>query len=125
MARKMLLGAAGNTMSGFVHPGVMYTRAQLDFVQAKLAANQTPWTTAYTNMLNSPAANGPNDGVKFSSATYTPNPHQWGGRGAYNGDGSTNDSDLQNDMKGALCHALMWYYKGNRSDDPSYKSPSR
>ena len=102
-------------VSGFVHPGVMYTRAQLDFVKAKLAANQAPWTTAYSRMLSSSGGNGANTGVAYGSASYTPTPRAWIGRGAYNGDGSTYDSDCMNDLRAALCHALIWYYKGTRA----------
>ena len=36
----------GGPPPAFVHPGILVTRAQLDFVKGKIAAGAEPWTSA-------------------------------------------------------------------------------
>ncbi|MEU4173386.1 alginate lyase family protein [Streptomyces sp. NPDC026665] len=47
-------GASGR--GGFVHPGVLVSRPQLDFVQGKIQAGEQPWKAAYEQMIKSPYA---------------------------------------------------------------------
>jgi Alginate lyase len=48
----------------FAHPGVLVSRAQLDFVRRKVQAGQQPWKDAYDAMLAS----------KYASPAYLPRP---------------------------------------------------
>lgn len=80
----------------FVHPGIYNTKAELDFVKAKIAANEQPWKGAYdrikasvnTNFTPQPIANIKGDGPKFHFLR---------------------DSDQ------AYNFALLWYFSGNQT----------
>ena len=48
----------------FTHPGVLVSRAQLDFVRAKVQAGAQPWTSAYDQMMAS----------RYASLSRTPKP---------------------------------------------------
>jgi hypothetical protein len=88
---------------GFVHPGVFVGRSQLDFVKAKVAAGQEPWTTAYNKVKSS----------SFSSLSRNPSPVTSIACG--NG-GSTirvGCDQVQNDAVAAYNDALLWYYSGD------------
>jgi hypothetical protein len=41
-----LFSASTLSWAAFVHPGVVVTRSQLDFVKTKLSQGAEPWTTA-------------------------------------------------------------------------------
>src|SRR5688500_6587127 len=58
--------AATQPSAGFVHPGVLVNRAQLDFVKAKVAAGAEPWKSAFEAAQASP----------HGALDYTPKPHQ-------------------------------------------------
>ena len=45
--------AATPAPSGFVYPGVLLSRADLDFVRAKFAAGEQPWKGAFDRLMNS------------------------------------------------------------------------
>jgi hypothetical protein len=90
------------TINGFVHPGVLVDREQLDFVKAKIAAKQAPWYAAYTAASNS----------ALGSLSYTPHPRA----DVQCGPVSMPDigcTDEKNDSAAAYTHALLWYYGGN------------
>jgi ricin-type beta-trefoil lectin protein/alginate lyase len=94
----------GGGSSGFVHPGVLVDKGQLDFVKAKIAAKQQPWYNAYND------ANGSNLG----SLSYTPHPR------ADVQCGPTSNPDIgctdeKNDSAAAYTQALLWYYGGNKA----------
>ncbi|WP_250037456.1 hypothetical protein [Paractinoplanes maris] len=48
----------------FTHPGVLVSRAQLDFVKSRVAEKEQPWTAAYDQMLAS----------RYASLSRTPAP---------------------------------------------------
>ncbi|WIM93299.1 alginate lyase family protein [Actinoplanes oblitus] len=56
--------AAPAAGTGFHHPGVLVSQAQLDFVKGKVKAGAQPWKKAYDAMMASPSA----------SLDYTPTP---------------------------------------------------
>ncbi|MGN6371336.1 MAG: alginate lyase family protein [Phycisphaerae bacterium] len=60
--------------SPFVHPGILHSRAELDFIRAKVAAREEPWFSAWQALRNSPK----------SKLSWIPNPHPYIFRGAYN-----------------------------------------
>ena len=111
---------------GFVHPGVLVGRADLDFVRAKVAAGQQPWKAALDNVLASggtvgtPARPGTQ---RFSSLSYQPAPvavvkAPTAGTSQYLAShpelGSESGAvELPDDARAAYTHALLWYYTGN------------
>jgi hypothetical protein len=87
---------------GFVHPGVLNTREELDFVKKKIQAGAEPWLSVYNRMKSS--ASG--------SLSYTPHP----GSEVQCGTNSNPDvhcGDEKRDCAAAYTHALLWYYSGN------------
>src|SRR5689334_6930579 len=56
--------AAAAAPAQFAHPGVLNSRAQLDFVRAKVQAGEQPWKGAFDAMLASP----------YGSLSRTPKP---------------------------------------------------
>ena len=87
---------------GFIHPGVLVSRRQLDFVKARLAAKADPWRSALVQVQKSPLA----------SLSYRPQPRATVECGSY----SMPDygcSDEKNDAAAAYTHALLWFYLGS------------
>lgn len=76
----------------FVHPGAMNSKADLDYVKAKIAAGEQPWTTKFNQ-------------VKAIATTYT--------RTTSPQDGAENDQKA--DGRLAYANALAWYYTGNEA----------
>jgi hypothetical protein len=92
------------TPGGFVHPGILVQKAQLDFVKAKIAAGTAPWSTAFNAAKSS----------KYGSLTYKPTPRAIVECGSY----SMPDygcSDEKNDVAAAYTHALMFHFTGDES----------
>ncbi|GAA4089526.1 FG-GAP-like repeat-containing protein [Nonomuraea soli] len=89
--------------AAFTHPGVLVSRAQLDFVRANLG--RQPWKSAWASLQAS----------SYASLSYTPHP-----RSEVNcGPSSTPDngcSDERKDANAAYTLALRWYL----SKDPRY-----
>ncbi|HCU51433.1 MAG TPA: hypothetical protein DGG94_16810, partial [Micromonosporaceae bacterium] len=87
---------------GFQHPGVLVTRAQLDFVRGRVIANAQPWRAAYDAMVAS----------RFASLSYTAHP-----RSVVECGPSSNPnlgcSDEREDAIAAYTHALRWYLTGD------------
>ncbi|MCW2974572.1 MAG: hypothetical protein JWN72_2845, partial [Thermoleophilia bacterium] len=87
--------------TGFVHPGIGESRAQLDFVKGRIAAGAEPWTGALAKAKSS----------RFGKATWAPTPQvdlRCGTAGQPN-IGCSNHTD---DAVAAYTHALIWYYTG-------------
>lgn len=88
--------------AAFVHPGVLDSTAQLDFVKSKLAAGAEPWTSAYNDMINS----------SYADLSRQPTPYQTVECGPYSNPniGCTNE---RQDAIAAYTDALAWYLSGN------------
>jgi hypothetical protein len=86
----------------FTHPGILVTRAQLDNVTAKLAANAEPWKTAFAQMT----------GSSFASLSYTAHPCAIVECGP-SSNPNFDCSDERNDATAAHTHALRWYLTGD------------
>lgn len=85
---------------GFVHPGLHVSKAQLDFVTAKIAARAQPWYGQFTKASGSSLAN----------TSWTPRPVQTMQCG---NSGSTVDIGCYNSRQDALrayTLALLWYH---------------
>jgi alginate lyase len=89
----------------FAHPGVMVSRAQLDFMRGKVLAGAQPWASAYNSMKSS----------AYASLSRTPAPRA----DVDCGPSSNPDigcSDERQDALAAYADALVWYV----SRDPRY-----
>jgi len=73
----------------WVHPGAINNKADLDFVKAKIAANEQPWAGEYIEMRN----------FRATAGTYTTAP--------------TTEDGQKLDGQKAYANALAWYYSGN------------
>ena len=86
--------------TGFVHPGLHVSQAQLDFVRAKIAAGAQPWTGQLSKAVNS----------RYANTAWTPQPVQTMRCG---NSGSTVDIGCFNSRQDALrayTLALLWYH---------------
>ncbi|QNE19508.1 hypothetical protein F1D05_18295 [Kribbella qitaiheensis] len=101
--------AAVNAPASFTHPGVGSSRAQLDFVRAKVQAGAQPWTNAYNQAKNS----------NYASLSRTPTPRAVVECGPYSDPnlGCTNERE---DAIAAYTDALIWYI--GRDDRYAQKS---
>ena len=88
--------------SGFVHPGVLVSRAQLDFVKGRLQAGAQPWTAAHGQMLAS----------RYASLTRTPAPRAVVECGSYSNP-NNGCTDEREDAIAAYTDALAWYLTGD------------
>jgi hypothetical protein len=88
----------------FVHPGILQTRQNLEFMKAKVTAGEQPWKQAWRNLLDQP----------YSSLDFEPKPVTHIVRGAF-GRGANGDRDLSNSAMAAYSHALQWYITGDRA----------
>ncbi|MFD9723512.1 alginate lyase family protein [Streptomyces sp. NPDC059072] len=82
----------------FAHPGVLNSRAQLEFVRTQVQAGRQPWKAAYDQMLAS----------KYASATRTAKPRAVVECGSYSNP-DIGCSDEREDAIAAYTHALAWY----------------
>lgn len=90
--------------STFTHPGVFVSKAQLDFVKSKVAANAEPWKTAYSAMLSDPLASRTRN--PSSRATVECGPTSRPNNGC---------SEEREDALAAYANALAWYISGTAS----------
>jgi hypothetical protein len=90
--------------SGFKHPGVVVSRGQLDFLKAKIAAGEQPWT-------------GIADALKrqsYASPTYKAKPVPNVICGPYSNP-SVGCADEWRDGMAAYAQAMLWYVTGDES----------
>jgi hypothetical protein len=80
----------------FIHPGITSSRAELDFIKAKVNSNQEPWASGYKKMMSD----------KVSSLSYTPRPCPTIGFNICN-------DPIREDSASIYSHALQYYIKGN------------
>ncbi len=82
----------------FTHPGVGVSRAQLDFVRAKVQAGAQPWTNAFNQAKAS----------KYASLSRTPTPRAVVECGSYSNP-NYGCTDEREDAIAAYTDALLWY----------------
>jgi hypothetical protein len=81
----------------FNHPGLLNSRAELDFVKARIKAGAEPWTSLFNAMKNS----------GYGNLNWTPHPLPAV-------DARSNDAGIENnDAIAAYTHALLWYFTDN------------
>jgi hypothetical protein len=87
----------------FTHPGLLNSKAELDFVKAKIKAGTEPWKSSFNKMKNS----------NFASLNWVPKPiaivkSDW--------TPTSNDAGVENDdATAAYTHALLWYFTDNEA----------
>ena len=86
----------------FSHPGVLVSRAQLDFVKGRVAAGAQPWLAAYNQMMAS----------SYASLSRTPKPRATVECGSYSNP-NYGCTDEREDAIAAYTDALAWYLTGN------------
>jgi hypothetical protein len=87
-----------------VHPGILQTRPDLEFMKAKIRAGEEPWNSAWELWLSSPAA----------SLDFEPKPFAHVIRGAYDA-GDKGGLELQESADAAENHVMQWYITGNEA----------
>ena len=94
--------APPTTTATFAHPGVLVSRAQLDFLKGKVAAKAQPWLNAYNQMI----------GSRYASLSRTPKPRATVECGSYSNP-NNGCTDEREDAIAAYTDALAWYITGN------------
>ncbi|WP_020579271.1 alginate lyase family protein [Actinopolymorpha alba] len=89
--------------SGFVHPGVLVSKPQLQFVRAKVQAGAEPWKSAYAQMSSS----------KFASLSWEPKPREVVECGPYSNP-NLGCVEEREDALAAYTHALLWNISRDR-----------
>jgi len=90
--------AARPGSGGFVHPGVLVSAAELDFVRGKVQAGAQPWKSAYDQLRASP----------YASLARTAKPRATVECGSYSNP-DNGCSDERTDALAAYADALVWY----------------
>ena len=96
--------AVSPSSAGFIHPGVLVNRDQLDFIKAKINANAQPWKAAFDKAVSS----------QWASLSWTPKPREIVECGP-SSNPNLGCSDERNDAEAAYTHALLWYFTGNEA----------
>jgi hypothetical protein len=88
--------------AAFTHPGVLISRAQLDWVKSQVTAQAQPQLNAYNQMLAS----------SYASLSRTPKPRSNVECGSYSNP-NNGCTDEREDAIAAYTDALAWYITGN------------
>ncbi len=90
--------------AGFVHPGVLLNRAQLDEIKKRVAAGTEPQKSAFEALK----------GHKLGALDYTPHPRDTVECGSFSRP-DLGCKDEQADSEAAYTQALLWYISGNKT----------
>ena len=88
--------------NGWVHPGVLVSRGQLDFIKGRVQAGAQPWTTAFNQMMAS----------RYASLSRVPAPRAVVECGSFSNP-NFGCTDEREDAIAAYTTALAWYITGN------------
>ncbi len=86
----------------FNHPGILHSRAELEFVKGKVQAGEEPWKTAWEALRAHPLA----------SLDWQPKAHPHITRGP-RARPRVGASEMMSDAAAACTHALAWWISGN------------
>lgn len=100
----------------FVHPGILHSRAELEFIKQKISAEEQPWQEAWEMLLSSQSSSRSRRRSRrrrsrsepVSALDYKPSPLADVVRGASN-DPNIGSSDFSSDSIAAYSHALQWW----------------
>ena len=95
---------AQGTHRPIVHPGILQTRADLEFMKAKIHAGAEPWKSAWASWLTAAGA----------SLDFKPKPFAHVVRGAYDA-GDKGGLELQASANAANNHVMQWYVTGDEA----------
>lgn len=87
-----------------VHPGILQTRAGLEFMKAKIKAGEEPWKSSWELWVTSPIA----------SLDFQPKPFAHVIRGAYDA-GDNGGREIQESADAANNHVMQWYVTGDEA----------
>jgi hypothetical protein len=90
--------------AGFVHPGVLLNRAQMDEIKKRVAAGTEPQKTAFEALKSS----------KLGALDYTPHPRATVECGSFSNP-DLGCKDEQGDSEAAYAQALLWYITENQA----------
>ena len=96
-------GAVTVSKAGFIHPGILINRAQLDFIKGKVAAGVEPWKSAFERAKTS----------EWGALDYTPKPWQTCECGPRSNP-NLGCKDEQRDSQAAYTQALLWFITSNK-----------
>jgi hypothetical protein len=109
-------GQTTTSPAAMVHPGVMYSEAQLQRMASDVnATGSNARKTVYGTLLTRTASGGTNAGTAYSSLSWTPHPVSVVKRYQSSSYTSVGDSDLVTDLVSALTHAMIWRLTGARA----------
>lgn len=92
----------GESPRPFVHPGMLQSRADLEFMKARVLAGEEPWKSAWDDLLRQ----------RYSSLDFKPQPFARVVRGPY-ARPSIGGYEILASADAAHSHALQWYVTGN------------
>jgi hypothetical protein len=96
--------SAHTAHSAIVHPGILQTRADLEFMKAKVKAGEEPWKSAWDRLQAEPG----------SSLDFKPAPFAHVIRGA-SGAGQKGGGELSRSAAAVSSQVLQWYVTGNEA----------
>lgn len=99
--------------TNLVHPGAVYSSAQLSLRSSQLTQKIEPYNTEFGVFKGRKSIGGANNTKLFSDLTWVATPWAEVGRGS-SGTPTQGSADLQMDMTAALVDALIWAYSGDR-----------
>jgi hypothetical protein len=97
-------GNARDIQRPIVHPGVLQTRADLDFMKAKIKAGEEPWKSSWNLWTAGPIA----------ALDFKPKPFAHIVRGA-GGAGQQGGSELSESADAANNHVMQWWVSGDEA----------
>lgn len=99
----VLILLAGNLHAQqFVHPGMMQTREDLEYMKRQALSGRQPWKNAYEKLM------------RRASLDFIPEPRAHISVGPY-GTNSSGGRELFASADAVYQHALMWYISGNKA----------
>lgn len=108
------------TVKPFIHPGLLHSRAEIDFIKQKIAGGEQPWSSAWEELQATRFRSGsrtrsrPSRSPGPSSLDYRPRPVADVVRGVRNNP-NIGSSNLSNDSMAAYAHALQWCLTGKQA----------
>ena len=95
---------SGKGPNSFVHPGVLHSRSELDFVKGKIESGEEPWSRAWQALV----------AHRWASLEHKSRAHPNVVRGR-RGKNNVGMRELMDDSAAAYTHALHWSMSGERA----------
>lgn len=98
------LPAAEEGPTPFAHPGILHSKAELDFVREKVASEEEPWSSAWRELVSH----------RWASLDHEPRAHADVVRGR-RGKNNVGMGEMMDDSAAAYTHALHWSISGEQA----------